>query len=697
MLKKYQALLLVLLSYIVVFAFYPSIKAGFTCVDDCVMINSNPYITSISYENIKKAFTDYYFKLYHPIVTLTYMIEYRFFGEDAYIYHLDNLLLHLFNVFLVFFIFKKLTKSLLVSYIVTLLFAIHPTRVETVFWISSRKDTVFTLFYLFSILSYIKIYESKRTKTFLFLSLISFVLACMSKPMAVTLPATIILIDFCYGKFDFKKSLKYVPFIVVAFVFCLITVHGYYNEYQKETFTNYTRAINVLDAHYNILFYLKEFFVPSSSFIHPQFYNHTLLPPAKVLYSPALLWILLFFAVYSLKFTKKIFFGFVFFIVVLLPSSGIMQTGMSPVTDRYIYLAYIGLFYLVAEFVLFVYKKFQIKPLFIGLFVVCMGTVLFWLTFNRCLLWTDNDKLVTATINKFPKSASHAYLVLGTGYKDRKEYDKALECFQKSYDIDRSTTYIHLNLGHLKQLLGDNEEAMKYYRKIGEISTEYISTINNIAIMQHDKGNVDKAIELIENTVKDREVVEDYIFYTLAIFYFEKEEYDKAVVSIKEAIKRNPADKGYYSFLLDVYKKQNNFEQIEALLDRVLKNNIQDYSFLNSVAIMYFEKENYKKAQDLFALAIDINPKNSVAYFFLGNMFAMKKEYRAAVICYTMAILYSDKKNNGEYYFKRAVVWFFCGKYELALKDMNVALEKKFEVPKEFKEDLEKEMKGDKK
>ena len=149
--------------------------------------------------------------------------------------------------------------------------------------------------------------------------------------------------------------------------------------------------------------------------------------------------------------------------------------------------------------------------------------------------------------------------------------------------------------------------------------------------------------------------------------------------------------------MLDVYKKQNNFEQIETLLDRVLKNNIQDYSFLNSVAIMYFERENYKKAQDLFALAIDINPKNSVAYFFLGNMFAMKKEYRAAVICYTMAILCSDKKNNGEYYFKRAVVWLCCGKYELALKDMNVALEKKFEVPKEFKEDLEKEIKGDKK
>lgn len=697
MLRKYQALFLILLSYIVVFAFYPSIKAGFTCVDDCVMISSNPYITSISYENIKKAFTDYYFKLYHPIVTLTFMTEYHFFGEDAYIYHLDNLLLHLFNVFLVFFIFKKLTKSSVTAYIVALLFAIHPTRVETVFWITSRKDTVFSLFYLLSIILYIQNYESKRHRTFLFLSLISFVFACMSKPMAVTLPAVLVLTDFCYGKFDIKKSLKYLPFIIVSLVFCIVTVHGYYNEAQRETFTNYTRAVNVLDAHYNILFYLKEFFVPSSSFLHPQFYNHNLLPPAKVLYSPALLWIILFFAVYSLKFTKKIFFGFAFFVIVLLPSSGIMQTGMAPVTDRYIYLAYIGLFFLFAELVLFIYKKFQIKPILLVLFVVCLGSVMFYCTFKRSLLWTDNDKLVMSTINKFPNSASHAYLVLGAEYKEKKEYDKALEYFQKSYDIDKSTTYIHFNLGHLKQLLGDNKEAMKYYGKIGENSTEYISTINNVAIMQHDKGNIDKAIELVEKATKDREVVEDYIFYNLAVFYFEKKEYDKAIVAIENAIKRNPTDKKYYSFLSDVYKKQNNCEQIEVLLDRVLKNNIKDYSFLNSVAIMYFEKEDYKKAQDLLAMAIDINPKNSVAYFFLGNMFAMKKEYRSAVVCYTMAILCSDKKNNGEYYFKRAAVWFFMEKYELASKDMNVALERKFDVPEEFKEDLNKKINGEKK
>ena len=115
-LKKYQTLLLILLCYITVFAFYPSIKANFTCVDDAAMVTTNPYITSMSIENIKKAFTSYYFKLYHPIVTLSYMLEHKFFQKDPYIYHLDNLLLHLFNVLIVFFIFKKLTKSIPVAY-----------------------------------------------------------------------------------------------------------------------------------------------------------------------------------------------------------------------------------------------------------------------------------------------------------------------------------------------------------------------------------------------------------------------------------------------------------------------------------------------------------------------------------------------------------------------------------------------------
>ncbi len=693
-LKKYQALLLVILCYITVFAFYPSIKSGFTCVDDSAMVTVNPYITDLSIENIKKAFTSYYFKLYHPIVTLSYMLEYHFFQKDPYIYHLDNLILHVFNALIVFFILKKITKSIAIAYITALLFAIHPTRVETVFWISSRKDTLCSFFYLLSIFLYIKNYDSKYFKTFLALSLFSFILSCMSKPMAVTLPVILILIDYFYNKFNIKQCFKYIPFILISLIFCIITIYGYYDSNQKEMASSYRGVINILDAHYNILFYLKEIFYPTSSFLHPVFYNHFQLPPNKVLYSPALVWLILFSAVYSLKFTKKISFGFIFFIIVLLPSSGIMTTGMSPVTDRYIYLAYIGLFYLFAEFIFFIYKKLHVRQAFIVLFLISLTIALFYLTFNRSILWTDNNKLIINTIKKYPDIASHAYLVLGSNYKEDKEYDKALECYKKSYAIDKTTTYIYFNLGHIYQLLGDNEKALKYYNIVRNIaSTDYIAMINNVAIMKKENNSIDEAINIIEKGLKVREIFEDYIFYSLAVFYFEKKDYDKSIENIKEALKRNPLEKKYYSFLFDIYKKQKKYEEIEKLLINFRKYNIKDYNFLNSVGIMYFEQANYKDAKNIFYSSLDYNQKNNTAYFFLGNIYAIQEEYKSAVVCYTLAILYGSKDARGEYCFKRAVAWFYLNKYYLALKDMNKAIEYNFDVPKEFKEDLNKKLK----
>ena len=697
MLKKYKVLLLILLAYITVFAFYPSLKSDFTCVDDGVMVNSNPYITSISYANIKHIFTNYYFKLYHPIVTLSYMIEYHFFKEDPYIYHLDNLLLHLFNVFLVFFIFNKLTKSFFISYIIAILFALHPTRVETVFWISSRKDTLSSLFYLLSIFLYLKIYDNRRIKLFLSLSLISFVLSCMSKPMAVTLPVVIILIDYCFNHFDIKKSIKYLPFIIISAIFCLITLAGYYNADQKGLFTSYTRVINILDAHYNILFYFKNLILSHCSILQPHFYNHFQLPPNNVLYSPALFWLILFFTVYSLKFTKKIFFAIVFFLIILLPSSGVMQTGMAPVADRYIYLAYIGLFYLIAEVILYIYRKFKPGKMFIVLFILSFTVLLFYLTFNRVLLWTDNDKLILNTINKHPESASHAYLVMGNIYKDEKQYDKALLLFNKSYALDNSTDYIYFSLGHTNQLMNKNKEAIQYYSNIPFSSPEFISAVNNVAIIIHDNNKVDKAIDFIENQIKNREITEDYIFYTLASFYFEKKNYDKTIAFLKEALKRNPYKDKYYLFLIDCYKKQNKFREIELLLNDILNRKIKDYKVLNIIGTVFFENEKYKEALKIFSISIKNNSKNPIAYFFLGNIYAMKEKYQTSIVFYTLAILYSDSKTNGEYHFKRAAAWFFLNEYELAFKDMNKSIEKGFDVPDEFIEDVNNKIKGEEK
>ena len=122
MLKKYQTLFLILLAYITVFAFYPAIKADFINLDDFIMVVKNPNITDLSFSNLKHIFFSFYYKLYHPLVTLSYAIEYSICKLDPYLYHIDKIFLHILNTLLVFFIIKKISKNIFVAYMVAIFF-----------------------------------------------------------------------------------------------------------------------------------------------------------------------------------------------------------------------------------------------------------------------------------------------------------------------------------------------------------------------------------------------------------------------------------------------------------------------------------------------------------------------------------------------------------------------------------------------
>ena len=168
MLRIYKTLFLILLAYITVFAFYPAITAGFINLDDFVMVTENPDITSLSFDNIKHIFSSFQYKLYHPVVTLSYAIEYSFCKLEPYLYHIDNILLHILNTLILFFILKKISKNFFVSYVVALLFALHPVHVEVVAWVTARKDTLYSFFFLLSIFFYVNIYDSKHVPNCIF-------------------------------------------------------------------------------------------------------------------------------------------------------------------------------------------------------------------------------------------------------------------------------------------------------------------------------------------------------------------------------------------------------------------------------------------------------------------------------------------------------------------------------------------------
>ena len=690
MLKKIQTLLLILLAYITVFAFYPAITADFVNLDDFVMVTENPDITSLSFSNVKHIFSSFQYKLYHPIVTLSYAVEYCFCKFEPYLYHIDNIFLHILNAFLLFFIIKKLSKSFFVAYIVAILFAIHPIHVEAVAWITARKDTLYSFFFLLSILCYIKTYDGKYKTSLFVLSLISFILSCLSKPMAVTLPVVLILFDFYDNKLKWNNIIKYIPFFIISVIFAFIAVFAHYSSEENAIATMFARSVDFIDAQFNYLFYLYKLFVPVNlSCLYPQFYDHHSMPPNFIFYCIALFYLLILASILSLKTNKKVFLGFFFFLITLLPSSGILPTGVSPVADRYAYIPYIGLFFIIAEFLFYIYKKNKVSKYAIFLFLIIIVCVLSFLTYQRTKLWADNEKLMTEAVNYSPETADHAYLLRGAIYKNQELLDKAEKDLLKSFSINKQNAYTVFHLGHLKQKQNNYKDAKYYYSLIPKSSVNYIAIINNSAIMYDEQKETDKAIKLMQNILDSEEfVIPDYFYDTLAIFYLNKKDYVNAIKYLDLAIKINPYNYNFYLEKMDAMLKLNDFAGFEETALLGLKNIDNNENILNILIKEYFFKEDYQLAGKYANEVISLYPNNHFACFVLGNIFAINNDYKRSLICYTMAILLS--RDNGEYYFKRAVVWYMLDNYNQAKKDMEKAEKYNFVVDKEFKQDLEK-------
>ena len=150
-----RAVAILLILAVTFFAFYPALENGFVHWDDDIYVTENPLIRSISRVNIRQIFSSTFSAQYQPLIVLSFMLEYRLFGLDPFFYHLDNLILHLLNCLLVFWlIFLISQKNIPVSFVTTLLFAIHPLRVESVAWVSERKDVLYAFFFLLVIIFY---------------------------------------------------------------------------------------------------------------------------------------------------------------------------------------------------------------------------------------------------------------------------------------------------------------------------------------------------------------------------------------------------------------------------------------------------------------------------------------------------------------------------------------------------------------
>ena len=210
-----------LVSAATLISFLGSLDNEFVNWDDGIYVTDNRLIQHLSWDSLAKIFSYPRMKTYVPFSSVSLAIDYKLWGLDPFGYHLTNLLLHLINTLLVFCLVRRLAHQLIPALIAALLFGVHPIHVESVAWISERKDVLSTLFFLSALLFYLR-YRAGQRSLFYILSLASFVVALLSKQMAITLPIVMVLCDFLEGRsWTWRVLTEKMPFLVLSLVFGL--------------------------------------------------------------------------------------------------------------------------------------------------------------------------------------------------------------------------------------------------------------------------------------------------------------------------------------------------------------------------------------------------------------------------------------------------------------------------------------------
>lgn len=521
--KNYLPLQYLLGSAIILFTlvlYLNSLKNGFVDWDDPDYLRDNIAVHKLGWEQLKTIFTSFHSGNYHPFTTLSYSLEYAVSGYgSATLYHFNNLWLHLVNVLLVFWFIKMISNDRLVPAIVAFWFGIHPMHVESVAWISERKDLLYGVFFLAGLISYCyylrehgNIAGPKKTTTgrkriYYFLTLLFFLFSLLSKSAAVVLPLVLLLIDFLIKrKFYAKQLIEKIPFFALALLFGYLAILSQDSAIHRGMELDLSPVNRFFTVNYAIFRYVAMLFYPSGlSAYHP----YPAISPdniGAVIYISVLFMIILVGgAIYLLKDSRKWFFGLFFFLVNIALVLQILPVGGAFIAERYTYISYIGLFYILACLLVLAIEKTKsslpLRIVLIAFFILFSG-VCSITTYYRIQIWKDSLSLFDDVVNKYPENYL-AYYLRGSA-KQYNDPPGAIADYTKSVALNSNNPKALNNRGNIYSANGRYKEALVDYDEALKFDPTIAEALNNRGAIKAIFGDFNGALADIEKAIAIR-------------------------------------------------------------------------------------------------------------------------------------------------------------------------------------------------
>jgi len=558
------------------------LQNGFVKMDDDTYLINNPLIRDLSLRGILNVFTTFHSYNYHPLTTLTNLVEFSLFGLNPVPYHVFNVVLHILNTWLVYKLINRLSGKQVVALAVAVLFSVNPMHVESVAWASERKDVLYTCFYLWSLLAYLQYLSSSFSVRYYFLVLLLFVLSLFSKSAAVTLPVLLLAADVYKGRrIDARMFAEKIPFFLLSFVFGMLAIKSQTSEMGGGTVNDLSQIYSYTDRFflltYSIAFYIVKLLFPTGLAAFHYF-------PAKgesglplLYYSSAVFLLATGIALYQVKPVKKvILFGVAFFFITISVMM-VVPVGNSLVNERYTYVPSIGFFFLLAAIAVY-YIKGSARNVALVLFAMYV----LWLsyqTWNRIGIWKDSTTILTDVIEQNPEFY-HAYWVRGNVELQADDKQRALEDFNKVLQYRPDFYAALLARGDLRLKLQDYNGCIKDLDQAIRIDAQNGAAYNT-------RGMAYDAIDSLQAALSDYNRAISFspglalAYNNRSVILAKTGNINGAISDINRAISLAPAD-------VKMYVNRGNIRSVQ---------------------------NDYKGAIEDFTYAIRLKPDESMAYF----------------------------------------------------------------------------------
>ncbi len=721
--SKYKLIICIVLAVVTLAVYGQVNKFDFVNFDDPLYIQENHHIQSgVTPDSVRWAFGTKYNDLWNPLVWLSFMFDYKLFGLNAGGYHVTNLILHILSALLLFWLFHRMTGAIWKSAFVAAFFALHPLHVESVAWVSERKDTLSAFFWMLTLCLYVRYTEKPVIQRYLHV-LFFFACALMSKPMVVTIPVVMILLDYWpLKRFEpqtegllknahlpccaanrtaqrikiyasrfgflralhlsiFEQSLKNevsiggtirrqlkekAPFFILSVVTVIIAL------YNPDVSTGKLIPLGdrIANALVTFVIYLEKTFLPLNMAVYYPFPSH--IPVGQVMGAVLLIVLITVSAIVMMKRLPYLFVGWFWYAITIAPVIGIIQISISApyaMADRYHYLPSIGLAVILAWGIPSLIKRDDIrkKVLFpAGVTVMALLAILAW---KQCGYWKNSTTLWNHALT-VTKNNAVAYGNLGIVLSDEGKYLEALSFLDKAISINPDLNLLYINRGVVYAELGRYRDAFDNFNQallLKSCNAYFFKARGTVfyKMGQHENAAQDfsRAITLEPDRFD--------LYYLRGNSSFEAGRYPQALEDYNRAIGLYPQSTDALSRRGTIYLKDGLHRQALSDFNTVIALSPGYYRAYNNRANIYTQTGQYRLAMEDLNHALRLEPGYIGARYNRAILLAKTGQYQKAVEDFSRVI--QDKPDDMGSYNGRATVYLNTGKIEAGCGDARKA------------------------